>query len=45
MAGVPKEEIERFKQVLGGVENLIKDEDQTQKKLEEVRKANGDDSD
>ena len=45
MAGVPKEEIEVFKQVLGGIQHLIKDEDETQKKLDEVRKANGEDSD
>ena len=35
---MPKEDVEEFNKMIGGVEHLIKDENETHEKLEEVRK-------
>lgn len=40
MAGVPKEELDDFRRVLGGADILIDDEKATQVKVDEFKKAN-----
>ena len=41
MVGVPEAEVETFKNILGGIDSLMDDEDKTHVKIKEIQAASG----